>query len=78
MRWLICCLIFLLYSCSSNSDHASMTLNKADSAAEDLRNKRAFAQIDSVIKKIRSGDLVVRTGNDFTSESLRSLNQREG
>lgn len=25
---------------------------------------------------IRSGDLVVRTGNDFTSESLRGLNQR--
>ena len=26
---------------------------------------------------IRDGDMITRTGNDFTSESLRSLNQRD-
>lgn len=77
MRWHISCLIFLFSSCSSKSDHPSISSGMADSVAEALRNTRAFAQIDNVRKMIRSGDLVVRTGNDFTSESLRSLNQRD-
>ncbi|MES2431233.1 MAG: YiiX/YebB-like N1pC/P60 family cysteine hydrolase [Bacteroidota bacterium] len=33
-------------------------------------------QVDSVKKIIRNGDLITRTGNDFTSESLRQLNQK--
>jgi hypothetical protein len=39
--------------------------------------QRSFAKIDSLKKIISTGDLVLRTGNDFTSEGLRSLNQRD-
>lgn len=37
---------------------------------------RAFVDIAALQKRIRSGDLVTRTGNDFTSQSLRGLNRR--
>ncbi len=49
---------------------------KADSLAQRELVKRAYIQINTVTNKIRSGDLITRTGNDFTSESLRSLNRR--
>ena len=76
MRWLPGCLIFFLLSCNSKNDYHSLVISKADSIAEAQKNARAFLQIDSVKKMISTGDLIVRTGNDFTSESLRSLNQR--
>ena len=76
MRWLTGCLIFLLFSCSSKTSYNPLVISKADSAAELEKNIRAFAQIKTLKKTIQTGDLVVRTGNDFTSESLRSLNQR--
>ena len=77
MRWLIGCLIFFLLSCNSKNDYHPLIISKSDSIAEAQKNARAFSQIDSVKKMITTGDLVVRTGNDFTSESLRSLNQRD-
>ena len=76
MRWLTGCLIFFLLSCNSKNDYHPLIISKSDSIAEAQKNARAFSQIDSVQKMITTGDLVVRTGNDFTSESLRSLNQR--
>lgn len=51
--------------------------SKQDSLTERLRIENAFAKIDTAKHFIQTGDLVVRTGNDFTSESLRSLNQRD-
>lgn len=38
---------------------------------------RAFVEIENTKKLIHSGDLITRTGNDFTSESLRQLNQKD-
>ena len=77
LRWLPGCLIFFFSTCSSKSNYHSLIPNKSDSAATSQKNERAFAKIAIVKKTIRSGDLVVRTGNDFTSESLRNLNQRD-
>ena len=77
MRWLTGCLIFFLFSCSSKNNYPPLTGTKDDAIAESQKNTRAFLQIDSVKKIINTGDLVVRTGNDFTSESLRSLNRRD-
>ena len=77
MRWLLSCLIFLCTAdCGHTSNYKSFTVNKADSVREAQKAERAFIQIDAVKKTIATGDLVLRTGNDFTSESLRSLNQR--
>lgn len=52
-------------------------MSHQDSVTEEKRITTAFVKIDSVIPLIKTGDLIVRTGNDFTSESLRSLNQRD-
>ncbi|MGC4102770.1 C40 family peptidase [Ferruginibacter sp.] len=81
MRQLKGCLIFLctiiLYACSDSSGHSNIETSSADSLKEQQKIQRAFIAIDSVKKMVQTGDLVVRTGNDFTSESLRSLNQRD-
>jgi hypothetical protein len=76
MRWLIC-LIFFGWSCSSTTGYGSYVETKQDSLAKEQKAVRAFFRIDSLGKTIHSGDLVVRTGADFTSEGLRSLNQRD-
>lgn len=53
-----------------------LLVTKEDSIKKDQQIIRAQHLIKTVKKNIQSGDLVTRTGNDFTSESLRSLNQR--
>jgi Permuted papain-like amidase enzyme, YaeF/YiiX, C92 family len=77
MRWLMSCLIFLCCSCGNTSQYKDFVVTKSDSLKEVSRIERAFIKIDSAKPLIKTGDLVVRTGNDFTSESLRSLNQRD-
>ncbi len=77
MRWLISCLIFLFYSCGQTTPYHQLVITASDSVAEAQKMARAYIQIDGAKASIASGDLIVRTGNDFTSESLRSLNQRD-
>ena len=77
MRWITICLIFFACSCSSQSSYDKLVISESDSIADVQKNQRAFLQIDSAKKMIASGDLILRTGNDFTSQSLRSLNQRD-
>ena len=77
MRWCLYCLIFFACSCGSINNDNRLVITKNDSLSEAQKNARAFLQIDSLKKMIRTGDLILRTGNDFTSESLRSLNQRD-
>ena len=77
MRWLTSCLIFLACSCTGKNAEHNLIITAKDSLADAQKIARAYVQIDSVKKMIQTGDLVLRTGNDFTSESLRSLNQRD-
>lgn len=77
MRWLISCLIFFCVACSNKQQQNNVSVIIADSLKENRRITNAFLKIDSAKKIITTGDLIVRTGNDFTSESLRSLNQRD-
>ena len=76
IRWPLCCLIIFLQSCSNRSSYVEFVPTKADSIAELSKIKRAFIQLGIAAKNIRNGDLITRTGNDFTSESLRMLNRR--
>ncbi len=48
-----------------------------DSAEYKKEITAAFTRIDSLKKWIQSGDVITRTGNDFTSQSLRTLNKRD-
>jgi hypothetical protein len=76
VRWLAGCLIFLSWSCSRSAAADQHHNDFSDSVAEARKMDRAYVQIAAVKNTIAPGDLIVRTGNDFTSESLRSLNQR--
>jgi Permuted papain-like amidase enzyme, YaeF/YiiX, C92 family len=75
-RQLLGCLIFFA-ACNSPAYNESTAMPKADSLQEQKRIKKVFYAIDAAAQNIRTGDLIVRAGNDFTSESLRSLNQRD-
>jgi hypothetical protein len=74
-------LLLLGYLFSFNSCFQQQAIAAKNDEADSLNNllkiKKAYAQIDAVKNIIHSGDIITRTGADFTSESLRSLNQRD-
>lgn len=76
-RWLQCCLLFFLISCNHDAAVNKLIVTTQDSIAAAAMVTRAYIKIDSLKTIIHTGDLVTRTGNDFTSESLRTLNQHD-
>jgi len=68
--------IVLYTGCKPSPTLAPLVVTKQDSLNQQMLYRRAFKDIEHLKKYIQTGDLVTRTGNDFTSESLRSLNQR--
>ncbi len=76
IRWLLGCLIFFITACDQKNTYTTFIPSKEDSLKRIALIKRAFIEIDKIKKSIQTGDLITRTGNDFTSESLRNLNQR--
>lgn len=83
VRWPQCCLIFLLeialpglIACGSRPPIQPLIISKHDSIEKEKVIRRALVNIALLQKDIRTGDLVTRTGNDFTSQSLRGLNRR--
>jgi Permuted papain-like amidase enzyme, YaeF/YiiX, C92 family len=74
---LLSCLIFFAAACKNKPAYNSYIPTRADTLQQQKRAAAAFIKIDSAKTIIKTGDLIVRTGNDFTSESLRSLNQRD-
>ena len=77
IRWLSGCLIFFVVACKNKPGYSSFVLTKEDSVLRAALIKRAYTQIAGIKGTIQNGDLITRTGNDFTSESLRNLNQRD-
>lgn len=72
-RWLISCLFVCLAGCGNSPGYNHLQLTYADTAASDLKNSRAFLSIHNAMAMVRTGDLVMRTGNDFTSDMLEQL-----
>ncbi|MBC7936939.1 MAG: hypothetical protein H7Y86_16450 [Rhizobacter sp.] len=52
-------------------------MTRKDSVKQQQGIVNAHKQISATAKEIKTGDLVTRTGNDFTSESLRNLCKRD-
>lgn len=77
IRWPFGYLLFFAYSCINNTDVPQLKLTNEDSLKQKFFIQHAFTDIASIKKKVQNGDLITRTGNDFTSESLRSLNQKD-
>jgi len=90
IRWPLSRLIFLfitvgavcipvfgaMLSCNQKEVLNPLILSKQDSIDAQKLITRAFKSITAVKPNIQSGDLITRTGNDFTSQGLRTLNQR--
>ena len=76
IRWPIGCLIFFTVSCKNIAAPKPLPSIVEDTFAKKQFIARAFTQIAFAEKLIHSGDLITRTGNDFTSQSLKKLNRR--
>ena len=78
IRHLLGCLIFFQAGCNISSQRAlpSISLTAADSLQIEQRLSKAITTIALVKPLIKTGDVITRTGNDFTSESLRNLCRR--
>jgi len=76
-RWLLCCLLFFVLSCNSKKSYTSFTTSKIDSIAEEQKVNEALDSIYQYKKMVKTGDLVVRTGKDFTSETMRLLSTKD-
>ncbi len=78
IRQLIGCLILFQAGCNMASQPAlpAIHLTAADSLQIKQRLTNAISNIAQVTPLIKTGDVVTRTGNDFTSESLRKLCRR--
>lgn len=77
IRWPIGCLIFFISACQQKQVPDPLIITKEDSVKNLQRIDRAIEHIGQLSKEIKTGDLVTRTGNDFTSQSLRKLCQRD-
>lgn len=75
-RWLPGCLLLFLVSCGAVSDK-NLPGNSTDTEAEKLKIEKAFSTIRQERSTVISGDLIMRTGNDFTSDVLRKLSLRD-
>lgn len=69
-RWLHCCLFFIL-SCKQTIN------NNKNEIITKVVPIELIKKIDSLKSEIRNGDIITRTGNDFTSENLRLMNIRD-
>lgn len=76
-RWLFCCLLFFVIACHSNNHYNNFTFSKIDSIAEEQNVSAALDSIYQYKKLVKQGDLVVRTGKDFTSETMRLLSTKD-
>jgi len=76
-RWLVCFLLLFTIACRSKKGYNNFTPSRIDSIAEE---QNVIAALDSIYyykKLVRQGDLVVRTGKDFTSETMRLLSTKD-
>lgn len=71
------CLILFIAACNNSPTYKSYVPTSLDSARQQAYVERAGKELITIKRFVKSGDVVTRTGNDFTSQSLRNLNQRD-
>ncbi len=76
-RWLLSCLFFIsLLGCKQN-EYKSYSNTAEEDAAAYKRIEIAKLKIGLLLPEIQNGDLITRVGNDYTSQSLRTLNTQD-
>jgi hypothetical protein len=76
-RWPFGCLLVFCASCSQEDNYNKLTLTGADSLKINKKKFEAREMIHQARSVIAHGDMIVRTGNDFTSESLRQFSTKD-
>src|SRR5438046_1469374 len=76
-RWPLCCLLFFITACGSKNHYDIITSSKSDSVAEEQKITASLDTIYQNQKMVKQGDLIMRTGRDFTSETMRQLSAKD-
>lgn len=77
-RRLCCCLLFFMMACHSQKEKAiDPDIARKDSVIEYKNATIAFVQINNAQQFVQSGDLILRTGRDYTSEVMRNLSRHD-
>ncbi len=76
-RWLFSCLVLFSTSCQQEKKYNTSNISVKDSLKFEANVLETAIALKTVEKLIQSGDVITRTGNDFTSQSLRKLNRRD-
>ncbi len=71
-RWLSGCLLLFLASCGAVPDK-NIPNNSTALEKEKLKIEKSFSTIRLERSAVKTGDLIMRTGNDFTSDVMRKL-----
>ncbi len=75
-RWLYCCLLFFT-SCFQKNPYSLKNKPIQDSIAKEKMVDAALDSIHYCEKFVKQGDLILRTGRDFASETFRQLSQHD-
>ena len=75
-RRLCCCLLFFVVACHTHRKNA-IDVDTADSVITAKNANLAFIEIHNAQIAVQSGDLVLRTGRDYTSEVMRKLSRHD-
>ncbi len=70
-RRLLCCLLFFLISCSSENHQKDLPSQLAESVGQQEKIEEDIRGLIAIKKYVQQGDLIMRTGKDFTSELMR-------
>ncbi len=76
-RWLFCCLLFFVMACHTKNNYNNFIPSKTDSIKEEHKAAVAIDSIYQDEKIVKTGDLILRTGKDFTSETMRLLSTKD-
>lgn len=76
-RWPLGCLLFFMCSCSAVTEKKSQLPKVKITEAEKRKIASAISTIQKLKPTVLTGDLIMRTGNDFTSDVMRKLSLKD-
>ena len=72
-RRLFCCLFFLMASCSDKKESSTTNTSNKNFAKHEMDIDVDLKAISQAKQYIKQGDLILRTGRDFTSDVMRRV-----
>ena len=76
-RWQFCCLLFFVMSCHIQQQQSTTNEIRRESLAEEKNIDIAIKHIREAQVFVESGDLILRTGKDYTSELIKNISQKD-